>query len=109
MITGQARHKAGMAFIRGGSTVTTGGVANPGVSFAEMIVAFLMTVLAMLLPVIAAIVAALLFFVCLRFAWRAWQRLRGRDGNARSHLSGDSAPPMKGKPAGPDAVPPRVV
>lgn len=61
--------KAGLAGIRLGSTLTTGGVANPIVSTFEWVSAIAMSVLAIFLPIIAALVAIALVAFFLRFAY----------------------------------------
>lgn len=53
--------------VRGVSTATTGGIANPLVSTFEWIGAVLMSVLAMLLPVIVAIAVFILIFITIRW------------------------------------------
>lgn len=66
--------KAGLAGLRVGSTLTTGGLANPVVSTFEWIGAIAMSLLAMFLPVVAAVVALLLVVFLIRFAWRRLSR-----------------------------------
>ncbi len=78
----------GVAALRGASTVTTGGFANPFVSLIEDAVAVTGTVLAVLLPIVAAALAVLLTLV-LFFVVRTLVRAAHRSGApvARSTLS----------------------
>lgn len=60
--------------VRGASSLTTGGLANPIVSTIEATSSFFLSILALALPAFALVVV--LFF--LWFAWRRWRRLRAR-------------------------------
>ncbi len=68
--------KAGLAGIRVGSTLTTGGITNPIVSTIEWITALGMSVLAVFLPILAALVAIALVALLIRFAFRFARRCR---------------------------------
>ena len=62
--------KAGLAGLRFGSTLTTGGLANPVVSTLEWMAAIAMSILAILIPLMAVVVAIVLVAFLLRFAYR---------------------------------------
>lgn len=58
--------------VRGASSLTTGGLANPLVSTAEAGSAFGLAVLALLVPVLAVVAVVVLFVL----VWRFWRRRR---------------------------------
>jgi hypothetical protein len=62
------------ATIRLGSTATTGGLANPGVSAAESTGAVGVSLLAIAVPVLAAAVVVVLIYLLVRVAWRVRRR-----------------------------------
>ena len=59
--------------VRGVSTVTTGGIANPVVSTVEWIGAVIVSIMAMLLPVLVAILVVIFIFLALRWIKRKRQ------------------------------------
>ena len=58
------------------STATTGGLANPAVSFAEDVLAFVTAALAMAAPILVPLLLALMLFT----AWGLLRQLRRRSG-----------------------------
>ena len=66
--------KGSTTLVRGASTLTTGGVANPVVSTVEVGTSFVLSVVAMLLPLIALVAVVILSF----FAWRTVLRWTNR-------------------------------
>jgi hypothetical protein len=65
---------AARATARPVATVTTAGVANPLVSFAEDVVALVLSVLAVVVPVVAALLVLLLVVALVRFVRRRRRR-----------------------------------
>lgn len=63
---------------RGGSTATTGGVGNPGVSTAELGGSVLTTILAILVPIVAGILVLLILFFVIRTIVRYFKRRSAR-------------------------------
>ena len=59
--------------VRGGSTATTGGLANPVVSTTELAVSTGVTVMAILVPVLAGLVVLIALFFLARFFYRRSQ------------------------------------
>jgi uncharacterized membrane protein len=70
------------ATTRGASTALTAGVANPGLSLVEDIIAVALIVCAFLAPVFAAGAAILLTVLIVRGARAIWRRSRGRQSAA---------------------------
>jgi uncharacterized membrane protein len=64
---------AASAAVRGTSTATTGGIANPFVSLFEDAIAALMLVLAFVAPLVAAALAIVLTIFIVRMAFVAWR------------------------------------
>lgn len=72
------------AVLRLGSSATTGGVANPAISFLEDLLALAVSVLSVVLWVLAVVFAALTLLVLLLLARRIvrwWRRPRGQKGS----------------------------
>jgi Domain of unknown function (DUF4126) len=67
-------HVVKSAAIRPAVTATTGGVANPVVSFAEDVVATLLSVLAVVLPIIIGVIVALVAAWLILLLWRRYAR-----------------------------------
>ena len=61
--------------VRGVSTVTTGGIANPVVSTVEWIGAVIVSIMAMLLPVLVAILVVIFIFLAVRWIKRKRQEI----------------------------------
>lgn len=61
------------AAVRPVATATTGGMANPVVSFAEDVLSLIMSVLAIFLPLIAFVLFLVLLFLVIR-SWRSVRR-----------------------------------
>jgi hypothetical protein len=78
---------AGVAALRGASTVTTAGIANPFVSLIEDALTVVGTVLAILLPVAGATLAFLLTLALFFLARAVVRQLRAR-APAAKHLAG---------------------
>ena len=71
--------KSGTSLLRGISSTTTGGAANPIMSTLEWMFSLLMTVLAVVLPILAGMIAVALVvvaFVMFRKFWRVWRSRR---------------------------------
>ena len=68
----------GLSGIRLGSTILTGGLANPLLATFEWIMATLLALMAVVLPVLAAIIAIILVVLMIRFAVRASARFRAK-------------------------------
>jgi len=66
---------SGTALVRGVSTLSTAGAANPMLSTVEWIASAVMTVLAVLAPILALVVL-LLFVATIVWAWRRGRRAR---------------------------------
>ena len=66
---------AGMAGIRLGSTMLTGGGANPIVSTFEWVFSLVLSILAVVVPVLAAIIAIACLILLCRFAFKALKQL----------------------------------
>jgi len=64
------------AAIRGTSTATTGGIANPFVSLFEDAVAGVTIVLGFIAPLVAAALALVLTVLVVRMGWGAWRTVR---------------------------------
>ena len=62
--------------VRGVSTATTGGIANPIVSTVEWIGALVVSILAMLLPVLMAILVILMLVWVIRWVHRKKQAMK---------------------------------
>jgi hypothetical protein len=75
--------QAGTMLMRGLSTLTTGGFANPVVASIETGLALLISVLAIVVPVIAIIAVALAVFLAVRMG-RRWKAKRARAAAARA-------------------------
>jgi hypothetical protein len=82
--------KAGLAGLRVGSTLTTGGAANPIVSTFEWVIAIAMSVLAIFLPIIAAVVAIALVAFFVRFAYAFVVRRSKPDSKESPVTSGEA-------------------
>ncbi len=65
--------------LHSGSTVTTGGTANPLLSLAETVISVILSVLAVLVPLLAFLLLALLVFVVTRF-FRNQRRRKAQQG-----------------------------
>ena len=61
--------------VRGVSTATTGGIANPVVSTVEWIGAVIVSIMAMLLPVLVAILVVIFIFLAVRWIKRKRQEI----------------------------------
>jgi len=72
---GVAGTVSGTALVRGVSTLSTAGAANPMLSTVEWIASAVMTVLAVLAPILALVVL-LLFVATIVWAWRRGRRAR---------------------------------
>lgn len=75
--------QAATVAIRGASTATTGGLANPIASTAELGGATALSVLSIILPVVAGVVALLLVLTLVWVALRVRRRRRMRRAEAR--------------------------
>ena len=67
---------AAQATVRGASTLTTGGIANPFISIVEDVAAIGGTILSVALPFVAAIVALVLSVVAILIARAIWRAAR---------------------------------
>jgi hypothetical protein len=67
-------HVVKSAAIRPAVTATTGGVANPVVSFGEDVVATLLSIAAVVLPIIIGVVAAMVAAWLILLLWRRYAR-----------------------------------
>lgn len=68
---------AASATVRGASTATTGGLANPVISSVEDVGSIAMLVIAFVAPLVGAALAVVLAFGLLVFARRIWKAVRG--------------------------------
>ncbi len=66
---------AASAAVRGTSTMTTGGLANPAISMVEDVGSIAMVVMAFVAPFVAAAVALVLSIAAFTFARRMWRRM----------------------------------
>lgn len=66
------------AVARGGSTVTTAGLANPILSTIELIAAIVLSLLAIFVPLFCAFVVLALLVLCFRIIFRVLRGKRGR-------------------------------
>ena len=71
LLTAGTVHVAKSVVMRPAVTATTGGVANPVVSFAEDVVALVISVLAVVLPVL---ISAMIVVVAAFIVWWLWRR-----------------------------------
>jgi hypothetical protein len=62
--------QTGTVALRIGTSMGTGGVANPVVSTAEWLASLIMSILAILLPILAAVLAIVLVAILVRIGWR---------------------------------------
>lgn len=69
---------AASATVRGASTVTTAGIANPAVSLLEDGGSLAMVVMAFVAPFVAAAVALVVTIAAFALARNVWRRVRGR-------------------------------
>jgi len=67
------------SLLHSGSTVTTGGTANPLLSLAETVISVILSVLAVLVPLLAFLLLALLVYFVIRFI-RNHRRRKAKQG-----------------------------